>query len=1085
MKTNLRLFLGCFLAMLITGFAYAQERTVSGKVTGLADGGELPGVNVILKGTTSGAVTDVSGNYKVTVPAEGGILVFSYIGYLTQEIEIGNQTTINISLEEDVIALSEVVVTAGGIEREKKALGYSVEKVGGDKVQQVSEPDPLRALSGKVAGVNIQAASGAPGSSTRITIRGNSSLTNDNQPLFVVDGVPYNNDFIDAQNGVNSAVGNLTGGGGFGSRISDLDPNNIESMTVLKGAAAAALYGSRAANGVILITTKTGATGASKKGLEITLNSSVAFEQIANIPEYQNSYGTGTNFAYQQANGSWGAPFIGARPYASRDSIPHWYAGRPGWNGIYDNVNVPYQAYPDNVEDFFETGTVLENSVTISGGNEYSNITAVLSHLDQEGFIPNTEFKRSSISIGGRTQLDNGFSMGASLSFTRSNQDGAITGVGNLGGSNPTLFTRVTLLGRNWDMSQPFQNPTDLGSEFHVGRGTGNNPYWTVENTGIVSTTDRYIAAFDLGYDVLDWLNLTAKMGVNGYTTNVTEFQRPNGTTAVLGQINTNTVNQLELNTDFLASASRDLGQDFTLNAHLGVNINQRTSEGQRFQGTGYVVFDIDDIDNTNAVIPNGGIFSRKRIFGVYGDATVGFRDYAFVTVTGRNDWSSTLPEENRSFFYPAVTGSVILTDALGIQSNVLSALKVRGGWSQVGNDTNPYLTGNVLVVNSSFPLAPPNGPVAQKPFLGNPGSTIAQTAANPTLQPEITSEWELGFESKLFDGRIGLDFTYYSRVTKDQIINPSIPEESGFAAAIVNLGEVSNKGVELGLDVTPIRLSNGFEWNIYGTYTQNKNVIEELGFGVNEIQIGSAFANNVIAVHREGEEFGMLLGSVDAKTEDGDLLIDPSNGQLIAGTTRELIGNPNPDFIVGLTNTFSWKGLTLRAVFDWKEGGDLWSNTAEQRLSRGVLAHQADREQNVIIPGFYGDPNTGQPILDDQGNLIPNTTMIEVNTLYFGQTFAGNGSNEWNVYDATVYRLRELYLGYTFPNAWLEKTPFGRATVSVVGRNLWYLAPGFHEDLNFDPETNQFGGSRNNQGIEFSTTPSARRFAFNISLTF
>jgi len=1085
MKTNLRLFLSCFLALLISGFAYGQERTVTGKVTALGDGTELPGVNVILKGTTSGAVTDVSGVYKVTVPADGGILVFSYIGYLAQEIEIGNQSVIDIILEEDIIALSEVVVTAGGIERSKKALGYSIEKVDGDKVQGVSEPDPLRALSGKVAGVNIQGSSGAPGSSTRITIRGNSSLTNDNQPLFVVDGVPYNNDYIDAQNGVNSNIGGLTGGGGFGSRISDLDPNNIESMTVLKGAAAAALYGSRAANGVILITTRTGSTRSSKKGLEIAFSSSYSIEKVSNLPDYQNTYGTGTNFAYQQANGSWGDPFKGTRPYAARDSIPHWYFGRPGFNGQFD-VNVPYRAYPNNVKDFFEDGKIIENSVTISGGNEFSNITAVLSHLNQEGFIPNTEFTRSTISVGGRTQLDNGFSMGATLSFGRTSQDGALTGVGNLGGSNPTLFTRIGLLGRNWDLQgQPFQNPTDLGSEFMVGRGTANNPYWTVENTGIVSNTDRYTAAFDLGYDVFDWLNLTAKMGVNGYTTSVNEFQRPNGTTAVTGQINTNTVNQLELNTDFLVSASKDLSQDFTLGAHLGVNINQRTSEGQRYQGTGYVVFDIDDVDNTNAVIPNGGIFSRKRIFGIYGDATVGYRDYAFLTVTGRNDWSSTLPEANRSFFYPAVTGSLILTEALGIQSNFLNALKVRGGWSQVGNDTNPYLTANVLVVNNAFGLVPPNGPTAQKPFNGNPGATIAQTAANPLLKPEITSEWEVGFESKLWDGRVGLDFTYYSRLTKDQIINSPIPDESGFRGAIVNLGEVSNKGIEIGLDFTPVRLDNGFEWNLYGAYTQNKNLVEELGFGVNEIQIGSAFAGNVIGVHREGEEFGMLLGSVDARSADGQLLVDPSNGQLIPSTTRELIGNPNPDFIVGLTNTVSWKGITLRAVFDWKEGGDLWSNTAEQRLSRGVLKHQADRETNVIIPGVYGDPNTLLPILDDQGQQIPNSTMIEVNTLYFGQTFAGNGSNEWNVYDATVYRLREVYLGYTFPDSWLDSTPFGNVTVAFTGRNLWFHAPGFHEDQNFDPETNQFGGARNNQGIEFSTTPSAKRFAFNLRVTF
>ena len=800
MKTKLLLVVS-FMTLFLVHQSIAQEKEISGQVVAAEDGSGLPGVNVVVKGTTNGTITDIEGNYKLSVADPTATLVYSFIGYATQEVAVANQSVLNINLAQDVQQLGEIVVTAIGIEREKDALGYSVENVQGSKVQMVSEPDAIRALQGKVAGVNISASSGAPGSSTRITIRGNSSLLNDNQPLFVVDGVPYNNDFVDAQNGVNSSIGGLTEGGSFGSRISDLDPNNIESITILKGGAGAALYGSRAANGVVLITTKTGGARVSSKGVEITFSSSYAFEKIANLPDYQNSYGTGTNFSYAQANGSWGTPFIGARPYASVDSIPHWFAGRPGWNGQFDNVRVPYRAYPTNVEDFFETGSVFENSLTVRSGTEKSVITATLSQLKQKGFVPQTEYQRHSISVGGRGELENGFTVGASLAYTRSVQDGAISGVGNLGGSNPSAFARTLLMGRNWDiLGQPFQNPTDNGSEFFVGRGTANSPFWSVENTGIRSTTDRYVMSVDLGYDVFDWLNITAKMGLNGYASDVLEFQRPNGTGSATGQINTNKLNQLEINTDLLVSANHDINEDFSISGHLGFNVNQRTNDAQRFQGTGYVVFDIDDLDNTNAVIPNGGIFSRKRIYGVYGDATIGYKSWAYLTLTGRNDWSSTLPKVNRSFFYPAVTGSFILSEALSLQSNILTSLKIRGGWSQVGNDTDPYLTSNVFVVNSSFPFIPPNGPTGSKPFLGQPGASLTQTAGNPDLKPEQTTEYEVGFEARLLKGKVGIDATYYNRTSKDQIINAPLPDETGFRGAIVNLGEVSNEGVEVGL---------------------------------------------------------------------------------------------------------------------------------------------------------------------------------------------------------------------------------------------------------------------------------------------
>lgn len=1075
-----RILLICFmlLSALVTE-SWAQDRSVSGKVTD-EDGEAIPGVNIILKGTTTGATSDIDGNWKLSIPSEGGTLVFQFVGMATQEIKTGSRSVIDVVMVGDAKQLAEVVVTAVGIERQAKALGYAVENVDGDAVQQISEPDAIRGLQGKIAGVNIIGSSGAPGSATRITIRGNSSLLNDNQPLFVVDGVPYNNDAI-SSDGVNSNIGGLSDGGAFGSMISTLDPNTIESITVLKGGSAAALYGSRAANGVVVITTKGGSVGASKKGLEVALSLSTGWEQIANLPNYQNTYGVGTNFSYAQANGSWGHPFPGTRPYASLDEIPHWFSGRPGMEA-YNGQTVPYRAYPNNVKDFFQTGRINDMSVTVSGGNEKSVISATASMLNQSGFVPKTEYNRYAFSVGGKTFLDNGLSVGTNVSYTRSTQNGAISGVGALGSNNPSAFARTLYLGRNWDLQgQEFQNPVDNGSEFFVGRGQANNPYWAVENTGIKNRTDRYVVSMDLNYEILDWLSATARLGLNGYSTKLDEWQRPNGTGNSLGEYGEFNVNFLEVNTDFILSANKQLNQDISLSANVGYNINQRTNEAQRTFGQQYVIFDIDDIDNMVSVTPDGGTYQRRRLLGVYGEATLDYKSQIFLNFTGRNDQSSTLPAGNNSYFYPAVSTSFILSDLLDFTSSTVNMVKVRAGWSQVGNDTDPYQIQNVYLVNDAIDTNPK--PTAEKPFNGSPGITYNNIAKNPNLKPENTTEIEVGAEIRALDNKVTLDVALYKKNTTDQIIQAPLAEETGFTFGTVNAGEVENKGIEVALDWTVVDMPNGLQWDLRGSFTHNKNTVISTG-DLDEIQFGSAFANNIIATHRPGYEYGLLLGTVDYRDDEGNLLIDPANGQLIQNTARAIVGNPNPDFILGVVSNLAWKGISLRAVFDWKQGGDIYSNTVLSMLGRGILAHQGDREMNWIIPGVYGDPNTGEAIRDESGNKIPNATMIETNSLYFGQSFAINGSNEWNVYDGTVYRLREVALGYSLPKSVMDKTPFGSANISLTGRNLWYLAPNFPKDTNYDPETNQFG-NRNNQGIELSTTPSARRYSVNLKFTF
>ncbi len=1072
-----KILLTCFMLVFVL-YAWAQDRTVSGTVSDAETGETLPGVNVLLKGTGTGVNTDLDGNYKISVPSDGGTLVFSFIGMQKIEVKVGNRSVVDVAMESDVKQLSEVVVTAGGLEREAKGLGYSVEEVQGDAIQQVAEPDPLRALQGKVAGVNISGSGGAAGSATRITIRGNSSLLGDNQPLFVVDGIPYNNN-------TNGTFNQLGSGGAYGSRISDIDPNNIESMTVLKGGAAAALYGTRASNGVVLITTKTGSARAGKKGLQVAVNSSIAFEEIANLPDYQNTYGAGTNYNYQQVNGSWGAPFIGTRNYANTPSIPHWYAGRDGWGGLYDDVTVPYQAYPDNAEKLFKTGVLLDNSITISGGNENSVLTTTISRSDNTGYVPNTLFNKTNVSVGGRSELDNGFNFGANLNYTKTVQEGVQSGVGLSGSNNPSAFARALYMGRNWDVhGQPYQNPTDLGSEFMVGRGQADNPLWSYENAGFTVDVNRIVAAADMSYDITDYLNVSYKAGINTYTQKNTDFIRPGSTGPASnpgeGRYLFDLIQYEEIESNFIVTFNKNLNDDFHLRALVGHNFNQRTSEGQAVQGIGYVAFDIDDLDNTNNVTPFGRGYSQRRIIGAYTDVLLDFRDYLFLGLTARNDWSSTLPQANRSFFYPGAALSAVLTDALDIETSTLNFLKIRAAASRVGSDTDPYLINRVFLINPSAdtPFTPSGGSAT-------PTTSLSNQERDANLKPEQKTEYELGFESRLFNNRVGLDVTVYRNETTNQIVPINLPASSGATSFLTNFGVVSNQGLEVTLNLTPVELNNGFSWNILGTFTHNKNVIEELREGVDEITFGAGFAGGVIATHRAGQEYGLIRGAVNARDDEGNLLIDPANGQLIPALDPAIIGNPNPDFKVGITNTFSFKGFSLSGVFDWTQGGDVWSNTVLSLLGRGVTTDTEDRETPKIIPGVYGDPNTLEPIrTEETGEKIPNSTMIDENSLWFGNSFAINGADEWAVWDATVYRLREASLSYALPKSILDSTPFGSVRISVIGRNLLYWAPNFPPGSNFDPEVNQFGAS-NQQGFEFSATPTTRRVAVALRFTF
>ncbi|WP_217603947.1 SusC/RagA family TonB-linked outer membrane protein [Chitinophaga sp. GbtcB8] len=1030
----------------------AQSRTVTGKVTDIKDGSPLPGVTVQVKGTNKGVYTSGEGTYKISVD-QGATLVFSFIGYLSKEMTVGNEATISTALSADNKQLGEIVVTAVGIRRTEKSIGYSATTVKPDILVQKSEPDMLKGLQGKVAGVDIRTSQGTPGAATRISIRGNTSFYGNNEPLIVVDGIPYNNDQV-------ATSSQTSGGGAYSSGLSSLDPNDIASMTVLKGAAAAALYGSRASNGALVITTKSGSASRSKKGLELTYSTGLAFETVSNLPVYQNKYGAGTLFNYANANGSWGPAF------GTLDSIDVWTDYKNAFPDLFPSGKVAYRAYPNNVKDLFKTGTVYENSVSVNAGDEKTAMSATASYLKQDGYVPNSSFDRGNLSIGGSTRLDMGLTVSGNFAYSRSNQIGGVFGENQVDGA-ASSFARNLFLARNWDLNLPYEDANGL--PVSTSKAQYDNPRWSWAHNTITTTTDRYVAGIKLGYDILPWWNVSYQIGTNTnnfFRREITDI----GSRAAegKGRIIEESYQFQEIESNFLSTFTPKLkNEDFDLKVIVGHNVNQRTMRSETSTGNEIVAPGIYTMANTKSVLPSTDYF-RRRLWGVFGDVEFGYKQFAFLTLTGRNDWSSTLPSNNRSYFYPSVAGSFVFTQAFGIESHVLNFGKIRSSWAKVGRDADPYLLTNLFSINA--------------PFQGQSGLIQNPSGANPNLKPEFTKDFEIGATLDFLDSRITLDAAWYSRTSTNLIANVTLPASSGFTEVIDNFGKLTNKGIELDLNIIPVKTKD-LTWSLHGVFTKNRSIVRELLPGLERVPLFNVLTD--ISPYLEpGKPYGYLRGSKDYRDDQGNLLIDPSTGLLIRSTEQGMIGDPNPDFKAGFSTSLNYKGFFLNALFDWTQHGDMYSVTTSSLLGRGVTRDTEDRETARIIPGYYGDANTGKPLLDDKGEKIRNTTAVSMNELYFGESYAINAATEWNVYDATLYTLREVTLGYDFPKSLFKKTPIGGVTLTLSGRNLWYLAPNFPKYTRFNPEANSFGNT-NVQGIELSAAPTTRRFGVNLKVTF
>lgn len=1034
-------------------YVLAQQKTISGTVT---DNSGLPliGVNIIVKGTTNGTQSDFDGNYNINANVED-VLIFSYIGLKTVEQTVGTASTINVTMEEDASALEEVVVTAFGIKRNAKDLGYSVSKVETEEILENSEPDLIRSLAGKVAGVDVNFSSGVAGASNRINIRGQTSIGGSSQPLFIVDGIAYDNTQI-------TTSSQTTGGGGYESGLSSLDPNNIESISVLKSTAAAALYGSRATNGVIVITTKSGSTrtGGGNSKLSVNVSTGMYFEDIANLPEYQNKYGNGVNFGYVNANGSWGPAFD------TLETIPTW----PNLLNAFPDLfgpTIPYVAQPNNVKDIFRTGVINDNSVTVSYGNNDGNFSVTLSDLAQEGYIPYNTYDRTSFSTGGNFKLPNNFTLGGSIMYSDTNQVGGFFGNNQFGGS-ASSFARALWLGRTWDLSLPFEHPV-TGASVTPNNGW-DHPLWSWKHDQIITNSNRIVTNLSLGIPINNNISASFRVGYNKYSLDRKQI-RDIGSRASLATGGTLTLDSAvieDLESTFLMNFDYDLTEEIGLTAITGINTLQNTFKRDAVLGTTFISPGIFNLANTVTVSSLADTYSRKRNVGALADLTLSYKDYLFLNGTGRNDWSSTLPLDNRSYFYWASSLSFIVTDAFELNNDVLTFAKIRGGYASVGNDAPAEF------LNTTFALGTP---FASVPVIGNRVSLGDQQ-----ITPEFTNEFEIGADLEFFNRRIAVDFNWYKKTTTDLISPVSVPSSSGFTTFNTNIGEMENTGIEIGLTLVPIQTDN-FKWSLFTSFTKNKNEVTELIDGLERIR----FDGNQVAHAIVGEPFGVFYGTRFARDANDNYLINEAGGGIIQDLQNGVIGDPNPDFKIGFINTFKYKSLTLRAQFDWREGGDIQSISLNSLLGRGVTKDSEDRERTFIIPGFLGD-GAGNPILDGAGNQIPNTTQIDMNELYFspagGNTFGINTTDEGSVYDGTVYRLRELSLSYDVPAKWLEKTPFGKITLSAFGNNLWYFAPNVPKYTNYDPEVTSFGSGRI-QGIEVTSAPTAKRYGFKLNLTF
>lgn len=1055
--------------LFILNFSWAQQMRITGVVTD-ANNEPLPGSTVLVKGTTRGTVTDIDGTYAIEADPQE-VLVFSFVGFESQEHTVGNATIIDVTLSEG-LALNEVVVTALGVERETKALGYSIQEVEGDRFTEARETNVINSLSGRVAGVQITSGSSGIGGSSRVTIRGESSLNiNANQPLFVVDGVPISNNVVGSSGSGNQEVD-------YGNAAGEINPDDIATMTVLKGPAAAALYGSRAANGAILITTK---SGKGKKGLGVSINSNVTFENPLVMPQWQDKYGQGNNGQFEFVNGSgagiadgvdesWG-PELNTGLMIPQFDSPRSAAGfRGGDLNAPDGSTItptPWVSQPDNINDFFQTGVTLSNNVSISGASDNANIRLSWTNLDQKGIVPNTDLKRNTIALNGGINVTDKLSINTSVNYQRS-----------ASGNRPSISYGTENLMYLWiwygrqlrtQNLRDYWMPGQEGlQQFNYNYNYHDNPYFNVYENTNGQGKNRIFGNVSATYKFTDKLSLMIRTGLDTYN-ELRDRKRAFSTQRFpKGNYREDAVFFSEQNSDFLLTYSETTKPVWTYSIALGGNQMRQENRFQQTIAPQLLIPGIYNFTNTAVNLQVNQFNSEKRINSLYGFGQIGYKNILFLDVTGRNDWSSTLPVDSNSYFYPSATFSAVISDMIELPS-ALSFLKFRAAYAEVGNDTDPFSLSNVF-----------NNQVAW-------GSAQAKTEsnrlANAALKPERTGSFETGIDVRFLEGRYGLDFTYFDNRTRNQIIPIELDIATGYASRIINAGEIQNQGIEVVFNGSPVVSQEGLNWNFIANFTRTRGRVLELTEGLDAYTLTSRNGANIQA--RIGERMGNIYGVGFLRVEDptspyfGEI-IHNSTGTPLRDPELKLQGNYNPDWMLGLQNNFSFKGVSLGILFDYRHGGIVVSRTKTIGSTSGQLKETLLGRENGYDLSVAGNGIVSPGVVQNaDGSYSPNT--VKITSRNWHNRYYERNNVESAKYDATFLKLREVTIGYTLPKSILGNLPIADVKLSLVARNLALWT----ENPHFDPETLSMSGGTLQPGVENMSFPSTRSIGFNLNARF
>lgn len=982
----------------------------------------------------------------------------------SQEVTV-RRGTIRVTLKSDAELLDEVVVTAMGIKRSEKALGFAASSVKGDAIASKRTNDIMSSLSGKIAGVQISSTSSDPGASNSVIIRGVSSLSGNNQPLYVVDGVPLNNSSVSSDDPLNASYD-------FGNGANAVNPDDVESMTILKGAAATALYGNRAAGGVVLITTKTGKQH--KKGLGVEYNGGVQWETLLRIPQMQNEFGMGWYGAHTEIeNGSWGPRLDGSMQL---------------WGNVYNNSQKwkTYSAQENNIKDFFDTGLRYNNSISFNGATEKSDYYVSFSQVSDDGMIPTDadSYKKYTFSARGSHKINN-LTFSTSLNYAYQKNNFVTTGQGTTTMYNSIMQTPrdVSIIGMQ-DLSDPFNTPGYYYTPYGV-----TNPYYILENYQNEYESERFYGKFQLDYDFLKYFKFTYRFGLDS-TTGHRNVGEPNLSTlfadtpnydgnldSETGSVIQQTTRRREINQDLLLTFNMPV-KDFNINALVGFNGNERQVSYLQAEVTNLTIPTWYDLSNSSEIPTVDQDKELRRLMGVFGQAEVSWKDMAYLTLTARNDWSSTLPKGNRSFFYPGITGSFIFSELLNDDvKKIISFGKVRAAWGKTGNDADPYMTSPVYSQGS---VSTSGWRYSTFPFskVGVNAFSVGNVLGSSNLSPEMTTETEVGLNMAFFNNRISFDAAYYNRNTDKQIFSLNMDPASGYTYQNVNLGKIRNRGIELLVNLTPIQTKD-FRWDITWNWTKNWSKVVDLPdeLGGESLIWGFSGGTGLYAV--EGEELGVFKATVPERDPNGNIVVNSSTG-LPVEADEEIVGSMNYKYQTGLSTTFTYKGVSLSVDLDIRKGGLMYSRTKSISYFTGNAIQTAYNDRNPFII-----PNSVNKVTASDGTVsyVENSTALNSTQIYNYWNNGGSDLASAFLIDKSYVKLRSVVLSWELPSKWLAKTFLTGVRLSVFGNNLLMWTPS--ENTFIDPEMTSFGNDLEGNFGEYSSNPSSRRFGFNVMVKF